>query len=67
MTAERIYGDDWLTDDERAQLAALRAKPRLSMYDQDEVDTFSQLAGIRSATERMTPCREMSVSGLWRG
>jgi hypothetical protein len=53
VTAERIYGDDWLTADERAQLAALRAKQRLSMYDQDDIDTFHQLAGIRSATGQM--------------
>jgi hypothetical protein len=48
-----VYGDDWLTADERAELAALRSKPRLSEYDQDDIDTFKQLAGLRSAIERM--------------
>jgi hypothetical protein len=49
----KIYGDDWLTADERAELAALRSKPRLSEYDQDDIDTFKQLAGFRSAIAAM--------------
>jgi hypothetical protein len=49
----KTYGDDWLTDAERAQLAALRAKPRLSMYDQDDIDTFKMLSGLRAGIERM--------------
>jgi hypothetical protein len=53
MTAERIYGDDWLTADERVQLAALRSKPMLDDYDRDDIDTYKQLAGLRSAIEWM--------------
>ena len=58
----KTYGDDWLTDGERAELAALRSKPRLSMYDQDDVDTFKQLAGIRSATEKLR--KKAAAEGL---
>jgi len=49
----KTYGNDWLTADERVELAAIRSKPVLDGYDRDDIDTFKQLAGLRSALAKM--------------
>ena len=49
----KTYGNDWLTADERVELAAIRSKPVLDDYDRDDIDTFKQLAGLRSALEKL--------------
>jgi len=48
-----VYGDDWLTADERAELAAIHSKPVLNDYDRDDIDSLKQIAGLRAAIEKL--------------
>jgi len=66
-----VYGDDWLTADERAELEAIRSKPVLDEYDRDDIDSFKQIAGLRAGIEEMRkagtlPKPSVSKAAAWR-